>query len=314
MVRYVLGMLGLAILVYGLTSVTQVRPGERAIVRRFGRVVDRPGPGLWIGLPYGMDRVDHVPVDLVRGLRIGYMPDADEDDQATPLGQLLTGDHNLVNVQLVIDYAVGASDEEIENYVVQGERAEGIVSRAAEAVLAEWVGGRTVDEVLLRGKTELPILVVERTQARIDPYHLGIQIQAASVSHLLPPYEVKQSFDDVTSEQTRIRTREYAAREAAARKLRSAQADRDRIEKLTAAYVKEQRLLALADAETFEQRLRQYQELRRDNPHILAGIWWDEIGKLFTRMKENGRIDLLDNRLGSEGLDITVAPPLPRKK
>ena len=71
--------------------------------------------------------------------------------------------------------------------------------------------------------------------------------------------------------------------------------------------------LAQAEADTFEKRLHQYQELRRDNPHFLAGIWWDQIGKLFTQMKETGRLDLLDNHLGADGLDITVSPQLPKK-
>ena len=45
---------------YLLTGVAEIRPEERAVVRRFGRVVALPGPGLWVGLPYGIDRVDRV--------------------------------------------------------------------------------------------------------------------------------------------------------------------------------------------------------------------------------------------------------------
>src|SRR5438128_10228500 len=90
-----------------LSAVTEVRPGERAVVRRFGRVLDeKPKPGLWIGLPWGMDRVDRVPVDLARRLLVGYQPDAQADSVQTPPGQLLTGDHNLVNVQVALIYTV----------------------------------------------------------------------------------------------------------------------------------------------------------------------------------------------------------------
>ena len=43
---------------YALTGVTQVQPGERAVVRRLGRVLEeQPGPGLWFGLPWGIDVV-----------------------------------------------------------------------------------------------------------------------------------------------------------------------------------------------------------------------------------------------------------------
>lgn len=309
--RYVCGVLLLGLFGYLLTGVTQVRPGERAVVRRFGRVVDKPGPGLRIGLPAGMDRVDRVPVDLVRRVAIGYQPDADEADQTMPPGQLLTGDHNLVNVQVLLDYSV--SDEQLEDYVVHAERADGVIARAGESILAEWVAGRKVDEVLLRGKAELPALLVERTQARIEPYRLGVLIQRASVSHLFPPAEVKPAFDDVTRAQSAMRTQEYKAREEAAKRLRDAQAEKHRIERMAAAYVKEQIVLAQAEADTFERRLNQYHQLRRDNPYFLAGIWWDQIGKLFTQLKETGRIDLLDNQLGGDGLDITVTPPLPKR-
>jgi membrane protease subunit HflK len=309
--RWISGVLLLGLISYFFTGVTQVRPGERALVRRFGRVVDKPGPGLRIGFPYGMERVDRVPVDLVRRVVVGYQPDADETDQTTPPGQLLTGDHNLVNVQVVLDYSV--RDGQLEDYVVQSDRVDGVIARAVEAILAAWVAGRKVDEVLIRGKAELPGLLVEQTQKRIEPYRLGVVIQRASVGHLFPPAEVKAAFDDVTRAQSAMRSQEYKAREEAAKRLRDAQAEKHRIEKMTAAYVNEQIVLAQAEAETFVKRLKQYQQLRRGNPHFLAGIWWEQLGKLFTQMKETGRLDLLDDHLGGDGLDITVMPQLPKK-
>jgi hypothetical protein len=35
---------------------------------------------------------------------------------------------------------------------------------------------------------------------------------------------------------------------------------------------------------------------------------------VFLRLKENGRIDLLDNYLGPDGLDITLFAPQPKRK
>src|SRR3954463_6835284 len=89
---------------YLLTGVAQVRPGERAVVRRVGRVVAQPAPGLWGGLPWGMDRGDRVPVNFVRHLTVGY-DQAGDQDALMPAGQLLTGDQNLVNVQVAVDYS-----------------------------------------------------------------------------------------------------------------------------------------------------------------------------------------------------------------
>src|SRR5262249_42736028 len=143
-----------AVLVSGVvTAVTQVQPGEIAVVRRFGRVLDdRPGPGLYVGLPWGIDRVDRVSVERVREGRVGYLDESPAGDSA-PAGQLLTGDHNLVNVQVVLNYRVNA--DEVVDFVTHADRVEALIARAAEAALAEWVAGRTVDEVLLRGKETL---------------------------------------------------------------------------------------------------------------------------------------------------------------
>src|SRR5207245_448745 len=199
-----------------------------------------------------------VPVDLARRLLVGYHPDAQADNVQTPPGQLLTGDHNLVNVQVALIYSV--NEDRVEDYVIQAERADSLVARAAETALAEWVAGRTVDEVLLHGKAMLPAWLVHKTQERIGSYDLGIQIrEEASVTYLYPPDEVRAAFDDVTRAQTEIRTSRNRAEQEAERLWREAESEKFRSEQLTAAYVREQRLLAEADADSFEHRRQQYE-------------------------------------------------------
>src|SRR5262245_44936355 len=117
-------LLLLALLAYLLTGVAQVGPEERAVVRRFGAVVARPGPGLWIGLPWGIDRVDRVPVRKAHELVVGYDPETWSDVEGTPPGQLLTGDHNLVNVRLVLHYGIGELDQELDDYVTHKDQID----------------------------------------------------------------------------------------------------------------------------------------------------------------------------------------------
>jgi membrane protease subunit HflK len=296
---------------YLLTGLTQVRPGERAVVRRFGRVLSyKPEPGLWVGLPWGMDRVERVSVDLVRPVAVGYQQREDED-LVTPAGQLLTGDHNLVNLQVVLNYSV--QPDHVDEYVIQADRVDSLIARAAETLLAEWVAGRTIDEVLIDGKSLLPRWLVEQTRERLEGYRLGVFIQDASVTHLLPPADVKDAFDNVTRAQTEIRTGLHKAEREAAQSLRSAQAEQYRMGQQATAAAAEQLLLAHADADSFERRLEQYRKLRRDNPAFLSGIWWEEMGKLFAQMRARGQIDLLDSHLANGELDIITAP-LQKKK
>src|SRR5262249_40687141 len=131
--RYLVGAGFLAVVAYLLTGLAEVRPGERAVVRRFGRVVATPAPGLWIGLPWGMDRVDRVAVDRLRAVTIGYQPE-EEEGPISPPGQLLTGDHNLINVRVVMHYTV--DEAQVVDFVEQSDRADDLITRAAEAALA----------------------------------------------------------------------------------------------------------------------------------------------------------------------------------
>ena len=293
------------------TGVTQVQPGERGVVRRFGRFVDRVGPGLHIGWPYPIERVDRVALDRARRLSVGYQLERDEE-VISPSGQMLTGDHNLINVQVLIDYVL--QEDALEHYVLQADRVEEFLARAAESLLAEYAAANTVDDVLLRGKLEIPRLLLVRLQSQIDTYDLGVVILGSSVSYLYPPSEVKLAFDEVNRAQTAIRTSEHVALQEAEKKRRQAEAEGNRIETLAKAYAVEQKLLADADAQRFAQRLAQYTILSKDNPAFLNGLWWEEMGVLFSKLKQTGRLDFLDDRIGADGLDITIAPPLPGKK
>jgi membrane protease subunit HflK len=296
-----------------LSALTQVQPGERAVVRRFGRILEeKPGPGLFIGLPWGLDEVDRVPVGRVKRVVVG-MEAKDEDEQSdTPPGQLLTGDHNLVNVQAEINYTV--FEDKVDQFVLGADRADTLVARVAETVLAEWTAGRTVDEVLLRGKTMLPNILIAQLQSRVDEYGLGVRIEEASINQLYPPREVKEAFDRLAQAQTNIRTQVYTADQEAEKKTQQAKAEVFKIQSLTAVYAREQRLSAQADAASFCQRWLEYRKLVARDPDYLNSLWQDEMTRLYVRMRETGRIDVLDHYLSSEGLNITQFPLLPKKK
>ena len=85
--RWLRYLLAAAVVLYLLTGVVQVRQGERAVVRRFGRVLDeKPTPGLWVGLPWGMDRVERVEVDALRNVQVGAADRAGADAVVSPMG------------------------------------------------------------------------------------------------------------------------------------------------------------------------------------------------------------------------------------
>ena len=315
--RYLLLLVGIIFFVWtAATSLTQVQPNQRAVVRRFGRILDdKPQPGLHVGWPWGIDRVELVDIG-VRSVSIGYTgkEERDADDEAIPAGQMLTGDHNLVNVQVAIDYRVGGAPRDLDNYILQRSQINSFVARAAESLLAEWLAGRKVDDVLLKGKVELPQYLRTELPKRLEAYEIGIDVERATISRLDPPDQVKKDFERLGQAETTKKTRINQADQEANRKRDEAKSEVYRIEKLAQAYQNEERTRAKADAESFERRLAQYREFTAKNPDYLNAMWLDEMTRLYTRMREGGRIELLDHFLTSEGLTITQFPLSPRKK
>jgi membrane protease subunit HflK len=285
---------------------------KRAVVRRFGRILPhKPQPGLHIGWPWGIDRVDLAPVGKERIITVGFNDKEDRDDEVVPAGQLLTGDHNLVNVQVSINYRVREKD--MENFVLQQDAVDGFVARAAESLIAEWVAGRKIDDITRRGKSELPRFLLEHLQERIEPYGLGIAIEQASVPRVEPPDQVKDAFEKVARAQTNITTQVNQARQSAESREREAEGERKRMKTLAEAYADNEIKLARSDAANFLERARQFQALSRDNPGYINTLWLDTMTRLYARMKSEGRIQPLDHYLSDGGLTITEFP-LPRKK
>ncbi|MCI0702926.1 MAG: protease modulator HflK [Planctomycetia bacterium] len=298
-------LLLLAVAAYLLTGIYQVGPEERAVVRRFGEVVARPGPGLWVGLPWGIDRVDRVPVRTVRQLRVGYDPEAAGEVKIPP-GQLLTGDQNLVNLQIVLDYAIGKADQDLDDFVMHREQIDDTLTRAAEAAAGEWIAGRTVDQVLLTGSASLPAWVMDRLSERLPELRLGIRMQRVSVAYLAPPDEVRAAFEAVNQAQTAIRTREFQAQQERDQRLRQAEAIKYKLEQEADEYRDSQLRQANADATDFLAQLQAYRAVKENNPDVLAFLWWNEMRKTLLELKaRGGRVEPLDAYLGKDGLDIT---------
>ena len=167
--------------IYAVSGLTQVRPEERAVVRRFGAIVAIWEPGLHIGLPIGIDRIDRIAVASVRNLVVGNQPGT---------GPMLTADQNLVQVQVAIEYTVDGSPEGIADYLRQRDQADLVLARTAESLIAEWIASNDVDSTLLTGSVEIPRWLMRELPNRLTAQRLGIVLQQASVGALTPPDEV----------------------------------------------------------------------------------------------------------------------------
>ncbi|MCS6866882.1 MAG: SPFH domain-containing protein [Gemmataceae bacterium] len=294
----------LLVVSYLATGIYQVGPDQRAVVRRFGQVVARPGPGLGFGWPWGIDQVDRIPVRTVRQLRVGYDPNTANDAVTSP-GQMLTGDQNLVNIQLVLDYAIGETDADLDDYVLHRDRVEAILARATEAAMGEWAAAHSIDQVLLTGNAALPVWVMNRLHERLPVLRLGVRVQRASVAILAPPDEVRAAFEAVNQAETAIRTRETQARQQSEQRLTQANAVKYRLEQEAAQYRDEQLAQAAAEAEAFRKELMAFREVLKSHPDALAFLWWQEMQDILDTLTTRGsEVKPLDHYLLNGELNL----------
>lgn len=295
------------------SAVTLVQPGQRAVVRRFGRVLpDKPGPGLYLGLPWGIDLVEAVHLGQPRQVTVGFNPRAAaEDEDLTPRGQLLTGDHNLIDVQADVFYNI--TEDEVEQYVLNKDRVDTVLSWVTESLLAEFVAGQPVERLMLNGQHQLRARLLEELPRRLGPYRLGIHIHAVSLKPLSPPKEVREEFEKVNQAETAIRTRTYQAEQEADSLQRQKLSEKNQLLQRAASYAGEKLLEAEADAGRFLTKWNQYRLILQTNPDYLQTLWLEEMTRLYARMSADGRLDLFEHLLEKGSLSLFTSPRPPKR-
>ena len=168
---------------YVLSGVYVVQPGEAAVVRRFGRIVAAGvGPGPHYRLPW--------PVDSLTILPVGAVQRAD-----APRSLMLTGDENLVDVAATVHYRI----RDAAAYVLAASRPADLVSVGAESALRQAVGLRPIDGLLTGDKASIQEETRRQLQAALDARATGLEVLAVQISEATPPKDVAAAFLDVAS-------------------------------------------------------------------------------------------------------------------
>ena len=167
---------------------------ERAVVRRFGAVEANVGPGMHYRLPWPVDRVDVVKTTSVKKVGVGFAIPAGESASSSGM-ELVTGDTNIVNAALVLQYVIRDPAE----FLFQIEEAAAYVEAVAEGVLTETVIGMPIDEVLTRGRVALQERVKAGTQDVLDRRRSGIRIVSANIMTITLDKSVVEAFQDVAN-------------------------------------------------------------------------------------------------------------------
>ena len=183
--------------VWLLTGVYLVNTQQQAVLTRFGAVVDpRVLPGIHISLPWPIDRVTRLKVQQLQRLVVGGDSADTVVGRSQPLrSQFLTGDQNILNLRVVVQYSVGSPVD----YLYRTNNVAQVVTSAVESALAARVARQTVDTILTSGKAAIQDDVRATAQRVLDEYHAGVILSTINIESVTPPPEATDAFRDVAS-------------------------------------------------------------------------------------------------------------------
>lgn len=196
-------------IVYGGPAYT-VAPEEEGIVLTFGRITDVTRPGFHLKLPWPIQTVERAKVAEEKRLEFGYRSAVDRSGeivfkdftdgipQFLHEAQMLTGDENVVNCSMAVQFRIKDSLQYLFNFQSEAD-AMNAIRDIGEAVLRQVVGDHPIDHVLTTRKMEIQNEIHAKMQSLVDEYEIGVTITAVQLQDVLPPKEVEAAFREVAS-------------------------------------------------------------------------------------------------------------------
>ena len=262
----------LLVVAYLLSGVTVVRSDEVALVLRFGALSGDTAaahllPGLHYVLPRPIDEAVRVKVKKVYELEISDLHESGRGDQANPSSSLtidptnegyaLTGDQNIVQVQMIARYQIG----DPVAFALHQSEPEEILKSSLKAAAIRTMGESEVDDLLAEGRAQFILEVVQRAQLRLERAEAGIDLISIEVTDLGPPRQVQEEFEEVQNAFIDMETKVTEARRYRERARPRAQAKRNQQLREAEAYAAGVIANARGDAAAW---LELYAEYRRD--------------------------------------------------
>ena len=284
---------------------------QQAVVTTFGKVTDITDAGVHFKLPFGIQRVQKVDVNVYQKIELGYrsVGSADNFDIIESETKMITGDYNIVDVEFFVEYKV--SDP--EKYLYGSYDPETILRNLLQSQVRNVVGSEAVDAVLTTGKESIQMRVKELVSEILQEYDIGLTLVDVKIQDSDPPTdEVTEAFKAVETAKQQAETVRNEARAYQNAQLPQAEAKADELLR-NAEYLKQKRINeATEQVAMFEAMYKEYSQ----NPGITRSrMYYEAISEALPDVKvyidtsgENGVQKVLPLESFTQG-DVTTTAP-----
>jgi len=283
-----------------LTCFYTVDDKQQGVVTTFGKVTDIADPGLHFKLPFGIQQVHKVDVNVYQKIELGYTENPKGDYiTKTSESTMITGDYNIVNVDFYVEYKISDPVQ----YLYSSNKPELILRNLIQSQVRNVVGSSSVDSVLTDGKENIQMQVKELVAQILAEYDVGLSLVDVRIQDAEPPtQDVNEAFKAV---ETAKQTAEAVVNEAKAyqnAKLPDAEAQADKLLQ-NAEYLKQKRINEAIEAVAmFEAMYAEYAQ----NPGITRSrMYYEAISQILPNVKlyvNTGSGDSVDMLLPLESL------------
>ena len=267
----ILAVIALLIIIWAATGVYTVSPGENAALRLFGAVQGAPvaEEGLHWWWPSPVGKKDVVLVTEIRRMELGFRGnDAAVNTPFLDEALMISGDLNIVDVQMVVQYRISSLNDFLFNVDDPGEPNRAIpegrpdgrtLKDGAEAALRLVVGQRSIDDVLVEARDTVETNTRSRLQSILDEYGAGIEVVSVQLLDVKAPEEVRAAFDDVLRGRQEKETRINQALAYEADVIPRARGDAERIIQEAEAFRQARVKTAQGEADRFQAVRTEYE-------------------------------------------------------
>ena len=252
---------------------------QQAVVTTFGKVTDVTDAGVHFKLPFGIQKVQKVDVNVYQKIELGYSSDGYGYNVNESESTMITGDYNIVNVDFFVEYKISDPVQ----YLFSSNQPELILRNLIQSQVRNVVGSSTVDAVLTDGKENIQMQVKDLVSNILAEYDIGLTLVDVKIQDAEPPtQDVIEAFKAVETAKQQAETVINDAKAYQNAQLPQAQAEADKLIQ-NAEYLKQKRINeAIEQVAMFEAMYAEYAL----NPDItLSRMYYEAVSQILPNVK-----------------------------
>ena len=288
---------GVFLLIGILTCFYTVDDKQQAVVTTFGKVTDVTDAGVHFKLPFGIQQVDKVDVNVYQKIELGYSSSGNNYVVNDRESTMITGDYNIVNVDFFVEYKISDPVQ----YLYSSNDPELILRNLIQSQIRNVVGSSSVDAVLTDGKENIQMQVKELVTEILKEYDIGLTLVDVKIQDAEPPtQEVIEAFKAVETAKQQAETVINDAKAYKNAQLPQAEAQADKLVQ-NAEYLKQKRINEAVEKVAMFQAM--YEEYAQNPAITRTRMYYEAISQVLPGVK-------LYINTGADGGDVQMLLPL----